>query len=66
MLAWKDGRSTIAKITVSAGVADWAEERGQTPPELVAEADARLYEAKSAGRNRVIGPAAILDSLPSR
>ena len=56
MLAWKDGRSAPAKLTVSIGVASWSEERGQTAAEFVAEADARLYEAKKSGRNRVVGP----------
>ncbi len=38
-------------ITASFGCAALA--RGETPEELVARADARLYEAKGAGRNRV-------------
>jgi diguanylate cyclase (GGDEF)-like protein len=57
MLAWRDGRSAPAVLTVSIGVASWNDERGQTAAELVAEADSRLYEAKRAGRNRVVGPA---------
>jgi len=56
MLAWKDGRSAPARLTVSIGVANWSDERGQTAAEFVAEADARLYEAKKGGRNRVVGP----------
>lgn len=43
------------RITVSIGVAVDAEASG--PQALVALADARLYEAKRAGRNRVAGPA---------
>jgi diguanylate cyclase (GGDEF)-like protein len=39
------------KITVSFGVASWA--AGETPAEFVGRADAALYDAKSAGRNRV-------------
>jgi diguanylate cyclase (GGDEF)-like protein len=56
VLTWKEGRTSPAKLTVSVGVASWSEERAQTAAELVAEADARLYEAKKAGRNRVVGP----------
>ncbi|HYN93404.1 MAG TPA: GGDEF domain-containing protein [Pilimelia sp.] len=37
--------------TLSAGVAQWA---GEPADELVARADAALYEAKRAGRNRVV------------
>jgi diguanylate cyclase (GGDEF)-like protein len=39
-------------ITVSIGVAAWNEFRSAT--ELIAGADARLYQAKRAGRNRVV------------
>ena len=56
MLTWKDGRTLSAKLTVSIGVASWSDERGQTASELVAEADARLYETKKIGRNVVVGP----------
>ncbi len=56
MLALKEGRSSAAKLTVSIGVATWSDELGQTAAELVAEADARLYEAKRIGRNVVVGP----------
>jgi len=44
-----------AKITVSAGVASWPAD-GLTGDEVLALADRRLFEAKGAGRNRVIGP----------
>lgn len=40
-------------ITMSVGVAQL--EPGDTPEVLIARADARLYEAKAAGRNTVIG-----------
>ena len=56
MLAWKDGRSAPAKLTVSAGIASWSDEKGQTASELIAEADSNLYRAKNSGRNRVVGP----------
>jgi diguanylate cyclase (GGDEF)-like protein len=39
-------------ISVSAGVAAW--ESGDTAETLLARADAALYRAKDAGRNRVI------------
>lgn len=39
------------QITVSLGVASWT--TGETPDEIVARADATLYVAKNAGRNRV-------------
>ena len=45
-------RSTPQEQTVSAGIAQW--ERGESAESLVARADAALYEAKNAGRNRVI------------
>jgi diguanylate cyclase (GGDEF)-like protein len=49
------GRSKLASVTVSIGVAIWPED-GQTPDELVRCADQRLYLAKQQGRDRVIGP----------
>ena len=39
------------RVTVSAGMAEWT--RGQDVNAVLARADARLYEAKRAGRNRV-------------
>ena len=38
-------------VTVSVGVATWAQE---TPEELLRRADAALYRAKDAGRDRVM------------
>jgi diguanylate cyclase (GGDEF)-like protein len=43
------------KLTVSIGVASWGDD-GKTVDELLDVADARLYEAKNAGRNRIAGP----------
>jgi diguanylate cyclase (GGDEF)-like protein len=44
-----------ARIQVSIGVAAWGLD-ARTPEGLLEIADARLYEAKEAGRNRVVGP----------
>lgn len=48
-------RGGRGKLTVSIGVAAWGED-GRSVDQLVDAADARLYEAKRAGRNRVVGP----------
>ena len=48
-------RGGHGKLTVSIGVAAWGSD-GATVEQLLAAADARLYLAKNAGRNRVIGP----------
>jgi diguanylate cyclase (GGDEF)-like protein len=47
--------SLTAKLTVSAGLAVFPED-GVTADELLDCADERLFQAKSMGRNRVIGP----------
>ena len=44
--------ATPAEQTVSVGVARWDGE--ETPDELLARADAALYVAKSAGRDRAV------------
>ncbi|MBK8058158.1 MAG: GGDEF domain-containing protein [Gemmatimonadetes bacterium] len=44
-----------ARMTVSIGVADRPHD-GETALDIVAEADRRLFAAKEAGRNRVVGP----------
>jgi len=40
-------------LTVSIGLAEYPE-GGETPEELIASADAAMYQAKSAGRNQVV------------
>ena len=49
-------------LTISAGVGSWPED-GQTFEEVLARVDERLYEAKEAGRDRVVGPPAPLRSV---
>ena len=46
-----EGRA-LPKITASIGLALFPE-HGEKPAELLAQADAALYEAKARGRNRV-------------
>ena len=48
-----DGESFT--ITVSLGVGSVANEQGVDPAALIARADEKLYAAKRAGRNRVVG-----------
>jgi len=45
--------AAAGRVTVSIGVATSVPEPGRTPEQLVADADAHLYHAKHAGRNRV-------------
>ena len=45
-------QEVIARITVSAGVAAWMP--GDDAARLMATADAALYRAKEAGRDRVV------------
>ncbi|MGZ6139330.1 MAG: diguanylate cyclase domain-containing protein, partial [Myxococcaceae bacterium] len=47
--------SAEAPLTLSGGVASWPAD-GQTFEEVLRRADERLYSAKAAGRNLVIGP----------
>ncbi len=44
-----------ASLTVSAGVACYPGD-GNSPGDLIDRADARLFQAKETGRNRVVGP----------
>lgn len=55
-----EGTATPVRVTVSAGVASWPAD-GDSVSDLIAEADRRLFEAKNAGRNRVVGPAHAAD-----
>jgi diguanylate cyclase len=48
---------TLGRVTISLGVAAWR--KGDTMASLLERADACLYAAKRAGRNRVVGEAAI-------
>ena len=41
-------------VTISVGVAHWPDD-GERPSDLMHAADARLYDAKRSGRNRVVG-----------
>lgn len=47
-------RSKLGRLTVSIGVAAAVPDEGSTPAHLVRAADLALYEAKDAGRNRVM------------
>ena len=46
-----------AFLTLSIGIAERQADNSHTWEDLVASADARMYEAKKAGKNRFIGPA---------
>ncbi len=45
------GDGSAIRFTISAGIAQW--EEGESIEQLIARADAALYRAKAAGRNRV-------------
>ena len=53
--ATTDEAGTSERVTISCGVASIVPSDGAAPTTLVERADARLYEAKAAGRNRVAG-----------
>jgi predicted signal transduction protein with EAL and GGDEF domain len=50
------------RVTVSIGVA-WMESSSELPDDLIRRADAALYEAKAAGRNRVMCNAGNYDGV---
>lgn len=56
LLPAASGGDATARITVSIGVAGWPSD-GVDTREVIARADARLYQAKALGRNRLVGPA---------
>ncbi len=53
-LALVNRASTTGRVTVSIGVASMTAKPDQTPAQLIAWADAALFEAKRQGRNRVV------------
>ena len=53
-LAMPHGAVPLGVVTISAGVAATRPEIGADPLDLLARADAALYEAKAAGRNGVV------------
>lgn len=53
-LMMPNGRPTAA-VTISVGVATWPE-HGEEIGRLMERADDRMYQAKLAGKNRVVGP----------
>lgn len=54
----------VTRVTVSAGVATLVPQRGEAPTTLIAGADAALYQAKRAGRNRCVAHGALLQRFP--
>ncbi len=60
---WK---SQNVNVTISIGVATSAESGIETVADLIGRADKRLYAAKTAGRNRVMGPQPSSDATPKR
>jgi len=56
------GARGSANVTVSIGVASWPE-HGEEISRLLDRADDRMYEAKLAGKNQVVGPAVLETSL---
>jgi len=55
-------REEKARVTVSAGVASWPTD-GDNPEDLIHIADARLFQAKALGRNRVVATSVAAESV---
>ncbi|HWC74466.1 MAG TPA: diguanylate cyclase [Gemmatimonadales bacterium] len=53
------------KLTVSIGLAEYPD-GGDTPEELIATADAAMYQAKSSGRNQVVVAGAMQQPSPEK
>ena len=53
------------KLTVSVGLAEYPD-GGDTPEELIATADAAMYQAKSSGRNQVVVAGAMQQQAPEK
>jgi len=53
------------KLTVSVGLAEYPD-GGDTPEELIATADAAMYQAKSSGRNQVVVAGAMQQQQPEK
>lgn len=64
-LGMPHGAVPLGVVTISGGVAAARPEVGADPLDLVARADAALYEAKAAGRNRIVA-ASDADAVPVR
>jgi diguanylate cyclase (GGDEF)-like protein len=52
------------KVTMSIGIAEYPS-HGDTPEELIASADAAMYQAKSQGRNRVVAASGGIPQEPA-
>ncbi len=48
-----DFENKTFRLTISLGIATTSGDSGLTPPDLIRQADEKLYQAKKAGRNRV-------------
>ena len=60
------GRGEQRQVTVSAGLGSWPAD-GETFDAVLTSVDARLYEAKRRGKNRVVAPETVfLDPPPQR
>lgn len=64
-LGMPHGAVPLGVVTISGGVAATRPEIGANPLDLLARADAALYEAKAAGRNRIV-TASGADAVPVR